>query len=158
MFKNIIIFDLDGTTIDSTHRQATKPDGTLDLQSWFKNATPEKIAQDKVLPLGRMVSALSKKAYTMICTARTLSDADYEFILANGLKVNKIISRPKGDMTPDAELKSQQLGELFSKPQFRNRNAIMFDDAKSVRSAIRKLGIATLDPDKINKRLNRFSQ
>jgi len=45
--KNILIFDLDGTTIDSSHRQATKADGTLDLQAWFKNATPEKIHDDK---------------------------------------------------------------------------------------------------------------
>jgi len=29
--KNISIFDLDGTIIDSSHRQMVKPDGTLDL-------------------------------------------------------------------------------------------------------------------------------
>ncbi len=28
MIKNISIFDLDGTVIDSSHRQMVKPDGT----------------------------------------------------------------------------------------------------------------------------------
>ena len=55
MIKNIVIFDLDGTTIDSSHRQATKSDGTLDLAHWFDNATPEKIFQDKLLPLSQQM-------------------------------------------------------------------------------------------------------
>ena len=45
------IFDLDHTVIDSSHRQATLPNGDLNLQHWRENATPEKIAQDSLLPL-----------------------------------------------------------------------------------------------------------
>jgi beta-phosphoglucomutase-like phosphatase (HAD superfamily) len=30
------IFDLDGTVIDSTHRQASHEDGTLDLEHWVE--------------------------------------------------------------------------------------------------------------------------
>ena len=41
MFNNILIFDLDGTTIDSSHRHATLPDGTLNLAKWIENSTPE---------------------------------------------------------------------------------------------------------------------
>ena len=37
MIKQISIFDLDGTTIDSNHRQATLPNGNLDLKHWFEN-------------------------------------------------------------------------------------------------------------------------
>ena len=78
--KNITIFDLDGTVIDSSHRQATLPDGTLNLAHWFENATPEKIFKDKILPLAQQIRKRSKAGdYTMICTARTLSDADLEF-------------------------------------------------------------------------------
>jgi len=36
MIKNISIFDLDGTIIDSSHRQMVKSDGTLDLQNGLK--------------------------------------------------------------------------------------------------------------------------
>ena len=50
MIKQISIFDLDGTTIDSSHRQVTDSKGNLDLNKWFENATPSKIFKDKVLP------------------------------------------------------------------------------------------------------------
>ena len=153
MFHNIVIFDLDGTTIDSTHRQATLADGTLDLAKWFENATPEKIERDSVLPLGRLVNRIGKRAYTLICTARTLSNADYEFLMQNGINVDKIISRKKGDMSPDADLKKRQLNSFLSLKQFKGKNKIMFDDASSVRSTLRKTGITVINPDTVNERL-----
>jgi FMN phosphatase YigB (HAD superfamily) len=152
--KNITIFDLDGTVIDSSHRQATKPDGTLDLAHWFENATPEKIFRDKVLPLAQQIRKRSKKGdYTMICTARTLSDADLEFFHQEGLLVDKIISRKQGDMTPDGELKAKQLRSFFSLKQFKDLNKVMFDDAPSVRKSLRRLGISVIDPSKIQSRV-----
>ena len=154
MIKNITIFDLDGTTIDSSHRQATKPDGTLDLAHWFDNATPEKIFQDKLLPLSQQMHKRCKAGdYVIICTARTLQDADFEFLQDNGLCVDKIIYRPKGNMTPDAELKSKQLSSLFNLKQFKNANKVMFDDAASVRSSLRKIGISVVHPNKIQARV-----
>ena len=153
MFENVVIFDLDGTTIDSTHRQATLADGTLNLAAWFENATPEKIFQDQVLPLGHLVSKIGKKAFTIICTARNMSDADFEFLMDNGICVDKIISRPQGNMEPDAELKKKQLNSFLSLKQFKGKNAIMFDDADSVRSTLRKIGITVIHPNKINERI-----
>ena len=38
------IFDLDHTVIDSSHRQATRPDGSLDLEHWKANSTRQLIA------------------------------------------------------------------------------------------------------------------
>ena len=153
MFHNIVIFDLDGTTIDSTHRQATLADGTLNLAAWIENATPEKIFQDKLLPLAQQVNKIGKRAYTMVCTARVLSDADREFLMVNGINVDKIISRPEGNKTPDGELKRKQLNSFLSLKQFKGKNAIMFDDAASVRSSLRKIGITVIDPAKIQERV-----
>jgi len=153
MFNNILIFDLDGTTIDSSHRHATLPDGTLNLEKWIENSTPEKIFQDQVLPLGKLVSKLGKKHYTIICTARVLSHADLEFLMDNGICVDKIISRPLGNNTPDGELKKKQLNSFLSLKQFKNKNKIMFDDADSVRSIVRKIGITVIHPDKINRKV-----
>jgi hypothetical protein len=153
MFHNIVIFDLDGTTIDSSHRHATHADGTLNLEAWIENATPEKIFQDSVLPLGKLVSKIGKKAYTMICTARVLSHADREFLMENGICVDKIISRPMGNNSPDGELKKRQLNSFLSLKQFQNKNKIMFDDASSVRSTLRKIGITVINPDTVNERL-----
>ena len=153
MFNNILIFDLDGTTIDSSHRHATLADGTLNLAKWIENSTPEKIFQDQVLPLGKLVSKLGKKHYTIICTARVLSHADLEFLMDNGICVDKIISRPLGNNTPDGELKKKQLNSFLSLKQFKNKNKIMFDDADSVRSIVRKIGITVIHPDKINRKV-----
>jgi hypothetical protein len=153
MFNNILIFDLDGTTIDSSHRHATLADGTLNLAKWIENSTPEKIFQDSVLPLGKLVSKLGKKHYTIICTARVLSDADLEFLMDNGICVDKIISRPLGNNSPDGELKKRQLNSFLSLKQFQNKNVIMFDDADSVRAIVRKIGITVIHPDKINRKV-----
>jgi len=151
MIKNISIFDLDGTCVDSSHRQATLADGTLNLAAWFANATPEKIAQDKLLPLAKEISNRKDKGdYVMICTARNMSSADYEFLKKNNMVAHKIISRPVGNMEADGSLKAKQLSSFLSLRQFKRASKVMFDDAQSVRSAIRKIGIAVLDPAKIN--------
>jgi hypothetical protein len=151
MIKNISIFDLDGTCVDSSHRQATLADGTLNLAAWFANATPEKIAQDKLLPLAKEISNRKDKGdYVIICTARNMSSADYEFLKKNNMVAHKIISRPVGNMEADGSLKAKQLSSFLSLRQFKRASKVMFDDAQSVRSAIRKIGIAVLDPAKIN--------
>jgi len=154
MIKNISIFDLDGTIIDSSHRQMVKPDGTLDLAKWFENATAEKIFADKVLPLATQVRRRQKAGdYVMVCTARNMQDADFEFLQNEGICPDKIISRPKGNMEADGVLKAKQLNSFLSLKQFAKANKVMFDDAASVRSTLRKLGIAVINPEKIAARV-----
>ena len=152
MIKQITIFDLDGTTIDSDHRQATLPNGNLDLKHWFENATPEKIFADKVLPLAQEIRRRNKKGdYTIICTARNLQYADLEFMMQEGILADKVISRPKGNMENDAKLKRKQLNSFLSLKQFKNANKVMFDDNSQVRSELRQIGISVLHPNKYNK-------
>ena len=152
MIKQITIFDLDGTTIDSDHRQATLPNGNLDLKHWFENSTAEKIFDDKVLPLAQEIRRRNKKGdYTIICTARNLQYADLEFMMENGLLADKVISRPKGNMENDAKLKRKQLNSFLSLKQFKNANKVMFDDNDQVRSELRQIGISVIHPNKYNK-------
>jgi hypothetical protein len=73
--------------------------------------------------------------------------------MQNGINVDKIISRKKGDMSPDADLKKRQLNSFLSLKQFKDKNKIMFDDASSVRSTLRKIGITVINPDTVNERL-----
>jgi phosphoglycolate phosphatase-like HAD superfamily hydrolase len=154
MIKNITIFDLDGTIIDSSHRQATLADGTLNLAKWIENSTAEKIFADKVLPLATQVRRRQKAGdYVMVCTARLMSDADFEFLQDVGICPNKIISRPDGNNTPDGELKAKQLKSFLSLKQFAKANKVMFDDAASVRASLRKLGIAVIHPEKIAEKV-----
>ena len=154
MIKQISIFDLDGTTIDSSHRQVTDSKGNLDLAKWFENSTPSKIFADKVLPLSLQIRRRQKKGdYTIVHTARNMSYADYEFLMENGICPDKIISRPTGNMEADATLKAKQLNSFLSLKQFAKANKVMFDDAASVRSTLRKIGIAVIHPEKISERV-----
>ena len=154
MIKQISIFDLDGTTIDSSHRQVTDSKGNLDLNKWFENAIPSKIFKDKLLPLATQIRRRNKKGdYTIVHTARNMTFADYEFLMDNGICPDKIISRPKGNMVADGVLKRKQLSSLFNLKQFKNSNKVIFDDNKEVRNELKQIGITTINPTKINKRL-----
>ena len=152
MIKQITIFDLDVTTIDSSHRQVTDANRNLDLANWIENYTPSKIFDDKVLPLAQEIRRRNKKGdYTIVCTARTLSYADYEFMMENGILADKVISRPLGNNENDAKLKRKQLNSFLSLRQFKQANKVMFDDNNNVRSELRQIGISVIHPNKYNK-------
>ena len=70
-----------------------------------------------------------------------------------GICPDKIISRPAVNMEPDGKLKAKQLNSFLSLKQFRKASKVMFDDAASVRSSLRKIGIAVIHPDKIAERV-----
>ena len=154
MIKQISIFDLDGTTIDSSHRQVTDSKGNLDLNKWFENAIHSKIFADKVLPLASQIRRRNKKGdYTIVHTARNMTYADYEFLMENGICPDKIISRPKGNMVADGVLKRKQLSSLFNLKPFRQANKVMFDDNKEVKTEVSKIGVTVFNPNKLNERL-----
>jgi phosphoglycolate phosphatase-like HAD superfamily hydrolase len=154
-----VIFDLDGTVIDSSHRQNTLPDGSLDLANWIANNTPDMIARDSLLPLARIMSILSKTATIVVCTARAYQPADEAFLAANGLKYDAYLSRGAvGDMRPDAELKIDLLNDYFKKQGFltvAEAKPMMFDDNLKVIDAMTKLGVTCYNAVEANKRLAR---
>ena len=154
MIKQISIFDLDGTTIDSSHRQVTLPNGNLDIANWLENSTPSKIFADKVLPLSLQIRRRQKKGdYVVVHTARNMSYADYEFLMENGICPNKIISRPIGNNTADGVLKRKQLSSLFNLKPFKQARKIMFDDNLEVKKEVSKIGVQVFNPNKLNERL-----
>jgi len=154
MIKQISIFDLDGTTIDSSHRQVTDSKGNLDLNKWFENAIPSKIFKDKLLPLATQIRRRNKKGdYTIVHTARNMTFADYEFLMENGICPDKIISRPKGNMVADGVLKRKQLSSLFNLKPFKKAIKVIFDDNKVFIIELKKIGVVTINPTKINERL-----
>ena len=154
MIKQISIFDLDGTTIDSSHRQVTLPNGNLDIANWLENSTPSKIFADKVLPLSLQIRRRQKKGdYGVVHTARNMSYADYEFLMENGICPNKIISRPIGNNTADGVLKRKQLSSLFNLKPFKQARKVMFDDNLEVKKEVSKIGVQVFNPNKLNERL-----
>ena len=152
------IFDLDHTVIDSSHRQHTKPDGSLDLDNWRANCTREKIMADKILPLADLMrSAYAKGDNVIVCTARVLSVWDHVFLAAHDLRCHALLSRVEGDTRKDDVMKRDLLLKHFSSlkiPVARwTKTAVFYDDNQSVLAMADKLGILTRDAIKLNKQL-----
>lgn len=147
----IVIFDLDGTVIDTSHRYRNKPDGTIDLDYWFANSTPENIARDKLLPLAdEWRRYWNEGQHTIVvCTARSwerhpLMTCEpgpiYEaFLRDNGLHCHALLHRvmagPDHEMLSDGDLKTRLLNDWAEReglaPDWRKR-AVMYDDNRAV--------------------------
>jgi hypothetical protein len=150
------IFDLDHTVIDSSHRQLTRPDGSLDLDAWRANCTADKINADTLLPLARtMRLAYAKGHNVIICTARVLSRHDLTYLADNDLRYHVLLSRDEGDNTGDALLKRRALLSHFSgQPVARwARRSVFFDDNQGVLKMAKSLGIMTRDAIQLNQRM-----
>ena len=140
------IFDLDHTIIDSSHRQLTKADGSLNLAHWIENNTPEKIAADSELPLAdEWRRLMNSSAEILVCTARVFGAADLAWLESRGLFADAILSRPIGDNSSDADLKEKLLrhyarhtGRSFARF---TRSACIYDDNMGVLSRLESLGI-----------------
>ena len=153
------IFDLDHTVIDSSHRQITRADGSLDLAAWIQNNTRENIMGDSLLPLAAQWRRADKKGATIvICTARVMGPHDYEYLRANGLRWDACLSRPMGDSTPDAELKERMIRRYAqTRPMSWARfcaTSIFFDDNQNVLSMLDRIGIRAYNSLEFNARLS----
>ena len=155
----LYIFDLDGSVIDSSHRQNTLPDGSLDLAHWVENNTPEKILADSLLPLAeKMRSVRSVKDTVAVITARVIQDADLAFMKRNDLKFDFLFSRAQGNRTPDDLLKRRAILKLARKLQrsmaWMRKNAVFFDDNLAVLDIMTAMGIKTVNATTANERLS----
>jgi len=155
----LYIFDLDGTVIDSSHRQNTLPDGSLDLAHWIENNTVEKILADSLLPLAdKMRSVRSVKDTVAVITARVIQDADLAFLKRNDLKFDYLYSRAQGNNTPDDLLKRRAILKLAKKLQrsmaWMRKNTIFFDDNIAVLDIMESMGIKTVNATTTNERIS----
>jgi len=154
----LYIFDLDGTVIDSSHRQNTRPDGSLDLAHWIENNTPEKILADSLLPLAeKMRSVRSANDRVAVITARVIQDADLAFLKRNDLRFDYLYSRAQGNHTPDDLLKRRAVLKLARKLQrsmnWMRKNTVFFDDNLAVLDIMAAMGIKTINATTANERL-----
>ena len=155
-YKRILIFDLDETIVDSSHRTPNHPDGTLNLPLYLQMKTRESTLKDSLLPLADFWRSLDlSENYVVVCTARTWADFDQEFLDIHNLKAHKIFARftERQSNMRDADLKRESLQQLFNLKQFANLPKIMFDDAKPVIAEMRRIGIHCLNAVKVNQRL-----
>ena len=152
------IFDLDHTIVDSSHRQATRPDGSLDLDHWREHSTPAMIEADTLLPLAHEWRKVYRKgAGIIVCTARVMGVADYRYLTSRGLFADKVISRREGDRTPDDLLKLRGLKQYCAENRISWRRfcktAVMFDDNQSVIKTLANNGLTVHNAISINEAL-----
>ena len=154
----IYIFDLDHTVVDSSHRSATRPDGSLDLDHWREHSTAKLIERDSLLPLAHEWRRLHKKGHTIVvCTARVMGPADYFYLGSRGMFAHKIISRAEGDRTSDDLLKLRGLKQ-YARAEGISwarlcKTAQMFDDNQNVISCLTANGLPCYDAISINEQL-----
>ena len=153
------IFDLDHTVVDSSHRLATRSDGSLDLDHWREHSTPALIEQDKLLPLANEWRKVQRKENVtiLVCTARVMGHADYFYLGSRGLFASTIISRQEGDRTPDDLLKLRSLKKYCASQRMSWRRfcsqAMMFDDNLNVINTLTNNGLRVHNAISLNEAL-----
>lgn len=155
-YKRIVVFDLDETVVDSSHRTPNHPDGTLNLPLYLQLKTRENTFKDSLLPLADFWRSLCpRENYIIVCTARTWADFDQEFLDVHGLRAHKILARftERQCSMRDPDLKRESLQRLRNLRQFKNLPVYMWDDAKPVIREMRRIGIQCMNAVKVNRRL-----
>lgn len=152
------IYDLDHTVIDSSHRQLTLADGSLDLAHWIENNTRERIMRDSLLPLAdHWREQRSRGAEIVVCTARVIGQADLDFLYNHGLHFHAMLSRDFGDRTPDAILKERLLREYAYNIGASWRRFCLFstmlDDNPSVINRLQSIGLTVYNAPMLNANL-----
>lgn len=156
----IVVFDLDMTIIDSSHRHASNADGSVDLAHWFENATPEKIAADTFLPLAKAVRAFHNVPSNeiILCTSRQMQEADWAFIARHFdvIPHHHVYSRPHGDMRADGVIKLEQLKAHCAArgfKSFREAQLIIFEDNLKTIDLLTQHGAIGINAVNVNKRM-----
>ena len=152
------IFDLDGTVIDSSHRQG---DGSLG--DWRRMNTVGNIMRDRLLPLaGKMQAAIQDGLDVWVCTSRVMGKADFAFLRMQSLLPNggPVIHRISDADDRDcgalklAKLQGMAAGMGVSWARFAN-DSIMFDDSIDVQNTMRNAGLRVIDPVQFNSYIAR---
>ena len=140
------IFDLDGTVIDSTHRQG---DGSLD--DWRRMDTAKNVALDSPLPLlDQMRDAIADDLDVIVCTSRVMAGRDFRWLDDHGIRGIDILCRAPSDNRTCGFFKLQLLHNYarsigYTWARFA-QTSLMFDDDSGVQNTLRSVGLRVIDP------------
>lgn len=174
----VIVFDLDMTVVDSSHRHVSKPDGSIDLAHWFENC--HRVVNDTLLPLARAVRRLYDAGHKIVlCTSRCMQDADFAWIEAHReeLPHHILFWRHGQFVTPDDELnypisyhgfigddrsdeiiKLEQIQDYIESLGFKDfddANVILFEDNLKTIDVFMKRGAICYDATRANKKMRK---
>ena len=145
------IFDLDGTVIDSTHRQGD----TLD--DWRRLNTARNVALDSPLPLlDQMRDAIADDLDVIVCTSRVMAGRDFRWLDDHGIGGIDVLCRAPSDNRTCGFFKLQLLHNYarsigYTWARFA-QTSIMFDDDLGVQNTLRSVGLRVINP--VNYNLN----
>ena len=143
------IFDLDGTVIDSTHRQGD----TLD--DWRRLNTARNVALDSPLPLlDQMRDAIADDLDVIVCTSRVMAGRDFRWLDDHGIRGIDVLCRAPSDNRTCGFFKLHLLKSYadsigYTWARF-CKTSIMFDDDKGVQDTLRSVGLRVIDPVNYN--------
>ena len=143
------IFDLDGTVIDSTHRQGD----TLD--DWRRLNTARNVALDSPLPLlDQMRDAIADDLDVIVCTSRVMAGRDFRWLDDHGIRGIDVLCRAPSDNRTCGFFKLQLLHNYarsigYTWARFA-QTSIMFDDDIGVQNTLRSVGLRVIDPVNYN--------
>ena len=143
------IFDLDGTVIDSTHRQGD----TLD--DWRRLNTARNVALDSPLPLlAQMRDAIADDLDVIVCTSRVMAGRDFRWLDDHGIRGIDVLCRAPSDHRTCGFFKLHLLKNYadsigYTWARF-CKTSIMFDDDIGVQNTLRSGGLRVIDPVNYN--------
>ena len=145
------IFDLDGTTVDSSHRLGET------LADWRRMNTPANIMQDKPLPLAEQLrQAIRDGLDVVILTSRVMGINDKNWLHFHGLMAPLVLSRHPSDTRPAGEYKLAKMAELAIRKRISmadlKASAVLWDDDNDVQQTLRGAGFRVIDPVNYNQR------
>ena len=145
------IFDLDGTTVDSSHRLGET------LADWRRMNTPANIMQDKPLPLAEQLrQAIRDGLDVVILTSRVMGINDKNWLHFHGLMAPLVLSRHPSDTRPAGEYKLAKMAELAIRKRISmadlKASAVLWDDDNDVQQTLRGAGFRVIDPVNYNER------
>ena len=125
----ILVFDLDQTVVDSSHRTPLV-NGKVDVVEYISLQTKENIYRDTILPLGELMREKFIDNYVVVCTARRMKNHDYEFLKDQDLRYHEIFER--GNVHPDIATLSDGEYKMKCLKKFRNEHYTFYDDSEDV--------------------------
>ena len=169
----VIVFDLDMTIVDSSHRHVSKPDGSIDLAAWFDNS--HKVVDDTLLPLAAAVSRLYALGHDIVfCTARCMQIADWDWLARHSeelphhicySRTGRFVAKDSpefassyhgfiGDDRSDEVIKLEQIQEYIESKGFKTfeeANVIIFEDNLKTIAAFEERGAFGINANIANR-------
>lgn len=139
--KNTVVFDIDGTLADNTHRRSFVESSPKDWKSYNKKMNKDKLFED----IGDLLDTFSMSNNIVLCTGR---EEVYRTVTEDWLdkyhlyqNCDALYMRKEKDYRSDVIVKLEMLKQVEAEW---SRPWLWFDDRQSVVDAIRAEGIRVL--------------